>query len=656
MVSWAKSVLASADSLADPRGGPFTTTFSLAPVAAMPLERLGPFKLEKVLGRGGMGSVYVGVRESDGQRAAVKVLSPHLSDDVNFRERFKSEVETLKKLLHPNIVRLFGYGEEDGHLYYVMELVEGHSLQDELSAGRRFTWREVVRIGIDVAKALKHAHDRGVIHRDLKPANLLIDSQDHTKLTDFGIAKLYGGTSITSDGGVIGTADYMAPEQAEGKQITSRCDLYSLGSVMHALLTGRPPFVGKTLLEVMQQLRNDRPVPVRRFCPDAPEELENIILQLLEKDPQKRIPTAIALANRLKAMEHALSLETRIGLPGDDDLRLIVDEPPQKNRLAGPTPTDVAFAQQATAELPVEDEYRLSGEMPTIVTGADGENSSASASLTGLAVGSLHGASAGDRVAADTARAAHFTTVSEAELRRGALEPTDEGGIGQWVKIGLVLAGALLALAGLVFYATRAPSADALYARVQKVAEEGDPQELVAADADITQFLTLYPDDPRAEQMRGYQDEIELYRLQRRFEVRARRTSSSELLSPVERAYLDALRFTTSDPPEALARFRAIVNVYGGVEQPGESLVQRKLNQQCIELAKKQVARLSETTPQLEADQKRLLRGQLERADELAKTDRSAARGIWQGIVTLYGDKPWASEPVEQARERLAQP
>ena len=626
----------------------------------MPLERLGPFKLEKVLGRGGMGSVYVGVRESDGQRAAVKVLAPHLADDFNFRERFKSEVETLKKLLHPNIVRLFGYGEEDGHLYYVMELVEGHSLQEELTAGRRFTWREVVKIGVDVAKALKHAHDRGVIHRDLKPANLLIDDKNHTKLADFGIAKLYGGTSITSDGGVIGTADYMAPEQAEGKQITGRCDLYSLGSVLYALLTGRPPFSGKTLLEVMQQLRNEKPIPLRRLCPDAPQELETIIHQLLEKDPQKRLPTAIALANRLKAMEHALSLETRVGLSDEEsDLRLEPDEPPSSKRPGTPSPTGVAFAQQVTAELPAEDEYRLSGEMPTIVTGSGVESLSPapSNSLGQQPSSATSGRRETDaRSVVDAARAAHFTTVSEAELRHGTAAPSDDGGVSHWIKVGLILAGAALGLGALVFYATRAPSADSLYARIQRVAEDADPQELVTVDDKITTFLTHYPEDPRATQLKAYQDEIELYRLQRRFEVRARRTSQSELLSPVERAYLDALRFTTSDPHEALARFQAIVNVYGGVQIGDESLVQRKLNQQCIELARKQVARLSETTPQLEAEQRALLRGQLARADELAKTDRKKARSIWQGIVTLYGEKSWASDVVEQARERLAAP
>src|SRR5438094_560977 len=114
----------------------------------MTIEKLGPYKLERLLGRGGMGAVYVAAHETTGDRAAVKLLSGHLADDATFRERFKQEIETLKRLLHPNIVQLHGYGEEDGHLYYVMELVEGRSLQDELFAGRRFDWREVTRIGI----------------------------------------------------------------------------------------------------------------------------------------------------------------------------------------------------------------------------------------------------------------------------------------------------------------------------------------------------------------------------------------------------------------------------------------------------------------------------------------------------------------------------
>src|SRR3954468_6202297 len=245
----------------------------------MALEKLGPYKLERLLGRGGMGAVYVGRHESTGDRAAVKLLSGHLAEDPTFRERFHQEIETLKRLLHPNIVQLHGYGEEDGQLYYVMELVEGRSLQDELLAGRRFEWREVTRLGIAIAHALKHAHDRGIIHRDLKPANLLIDAQEHIKLADFGIAKLYGGANVTAEGGMLGTADYMAPEQASGKPVSSRCDLYSLGSVLYALLTGKPPFAADTMVEVIAALQSETAVSVRRMAPDTPEELDNIILQ-----------------------------------------------------------------------------------------------------------------------------------------------------------------------------------------------------------------------------------------------------------------------------------------------------------------------------------------------------------------------------------------
>src|SRR5262245_17889588 len=216
----------------------------------MPLERLGPYKLEKTLGRGGMGAVYVGLNEQSGERAAVKVLSGHLADDDNFRERFKQEIETLKRLLHPNIVQLHGYGEDDGHLYYVMELVEGHCCRVNWFAAGASIGREVAAFASATATAFSQAHIPATILANFKPANLLIDSQDHIKLADFGIAKLYGGANVTAEGGMLGTADYMSPEQASGKPVSSRCDLYSLGSVLYALLTGKPPFAADTIVEV----------------------------------------------------------------------------------------------------------------------------------------------------------------------------------------------------------------------------------------------------------------------------------------------------------------------------------------------------------------------------------------------------------------------
>ena len=270
------------------------------------LQQLGPYKIERLVGRGGMGSVYAGTHVETGARAAIKVLAITLAEDPNFRARFLAEIETLKQLRHPHIVQMIGDGEEEGHLFYVMELVEGCSLQEALQAGRVFSWRDVVRIAIEICGALKHAHDCGVIHRDLKPANLLQHADGHVKLTDFGIAKLFGATHRTADGSVVVTADYMAPEQADGRGVTHRTDLYSLGAVMFTLLARRPPFAGGSLPQVVHKLKYEEAPSVRRYVPDTPEELDQLIADLLLKDPHQRPLTALVLANRLRSREHEL--------------------------------------------------------------------------------------------------------------------------------------------------------------------------------------------------------------------------------------------------------------------------------------------------------------------------------------------------------------
>ncbi|MEX2174618.1 MAG: serine/threonine-protein kinase [Pirellulaceae bacterium] len=642
----------------------------------MPLEKLGPYKLEKILGRGGMGTVYVGLNQETDERAAVKVLSGHLSDDPGFRERFKLEVETLKRLLHPNIVQLFGFGEDDGHLFYAMELVGGRSLHDELVAGRRFTWREVTRIGIAVALALKHAHDRGIIHRDLKPANLLLDDQEHLKLTDFGIAKLYGGSSVTAAGGILGTADYMAPEQADGRTVNARCDLYSLGSVLYALLVGRPPFVGKSIVQVISALKHDAPIPVRRLAPDTPDELESIVLQLLEKDPQKRIPTAHALANRLRAMEHALSLETRVMQPGEidpeEELRLAPEEgsdqtQPIGQTVARPAGKETTPLPDKTDDEKLDNEYRISGVLPTKVTGISGSSRADVAThATGVAAkgkaGSVHSANTVSEaeLAAlaplPAGRKTEFTRVSEAELRRaGSALDGDEGGVRHWLTLGLLLATAVAAIGGFIYYATRPASADDLFARVQRAMENGGPEQLAGVEAELTHFLAAFPADPRAQELQEYQQELELYRLQRRFEMRARRPGQAEALSPVERAYLEAVQLATRDPEGALARFQAIADVYGGEADPKLSDPQKKAREQCLALARQQIEQLAEAIEKLAAEQRQALGLQLDRASRLAGQDPSAAEKIWRGIVTLYGEKAWAADLVEQAKAKLGE-
>jgi eukaryotic-like serine/threonine-protein kinase len=635
-------------------------------------EKLGPYRIEKLLGRGGMGAVYVGRHETTGERAAIKLLSDHLADDETFRQRFKQEIDALKQLLHPNIVQLHGYGEEQGHLYYVMELVEGRSLQDELSAGRRFNWREVARIGVGIASALKHAHDRGIIHRDLKPANLLIDAEDHVKLTDFGIAKLYGGTHVTAEGGVIGTADYMAPEQAGGKQITSRSDLYALGSVFYALLTGKPPFGGKSLVDVVVALQNERPVPVRRLAPDTPIEFEKIIHQLLEKDPQQRIPTALAVANRLKAMEHGLSLETRV-----HDLQ-DVDEP------APPNPSSLPAAHPSASELEsgvhaAKTEIIDSGSRPTsALPGAEGAVAPGHAptSVTGLKKPSQRtawgtqagkgtgvqpqsglGTDASESAAAASenslwpAKATRFTTVSEQELR-GRRE-SDDTSLKQWILTAVLAAAGLMVTAAAIYWATRPASADRLYATVKQAAERGSAEDLIPVEGDLTRFIQLYPGDPRAAEIQEYADALDRYRLERRLVTKPGRAAKVDDLTPVQRAYQDAFQVAASDPEAALARFEALMAVYEGSLDVKSSKAERHATEQCLDLARQQMTRLRPVVKKQIEQQKAAISQQLERADKLAAADRAVSSKIWQGIVTLYGDKQWAHDLVGQAKERL---
>jgi serine/threonine protein kinase len=635
----------------------------------MALERLGPYRLEKTLGRGGMGAVFLGVHSETGDKAAVKILAPNLADDAVFRERFKSEVQTLKQLLHPNIVKLHGYGEEDGHLYYVMEYVPGRNLQDEMSSGRRFTWREVTRIGVQVAQALKHAHDRGVVHRDLKPANLLLTEDDQIKLTDFGIAKLYGGTHNTADGSVMGTADYMSPEQARGKQINSRCDLYSLGSVLYALLTGKPPFAGKSLTEVIHNLMQEKPIALRRLAPDTPAELEAIVLQLLEKDPAKRIPTAIAVANRLKAMEHALSIETRIDLPGaqaesapdDQDFQL---QPLDDARRGAPPTLRNANANATIDILDSNGKSALtgpsvphSGEMPTLVTGpaqsllagvptqATGKGSISPSAVTNVAPEDEY-------TLTPPPKSTHFTTISEADLRgKRAAHDGEESSLVEWAKIASVALAGLVVIAIVAFFFTRQPTANQLATTIQAAVDANGTDGLLEVEAELTKFLTRHAEDPRAEQMRSYAQEIELYRLQRTFERRARRSSEEQGLLPVERLYLQAQKNMTADPATALLQFRAIVQLLEGDRDPAASPTDRRAAEQCLQLAEKQITQLEKIVAATEKQQRLLIRRQLERATKLAAEKPAEAAAIRQSIVTLFGDKVWAADLVEQARE-----
>jgi len=273
-------------------------------------QQLGPYRLTNRLGRGGMGAVYEGVNDQTGEPVAVKILASHLADDAGLRQRFEAEIETLKPLRAAGIVKLLAYGEDEGQPYFAMELVRGKSLEQLIRGGRPFSWQETVTLASDIVRSLKVAHDHGIIHRDLKPANLLVADDPAAagaavKLADFGIAKLFGTAGHTAHGSIVGTAEYMAPEQAAGKPLDARADLYALGLVMFTMLTGKPPFRGTQLTQVISRQLHEKPPLVGSLVPGLPAELDQLISQLLEKNPAKRPASALAVGRRLTAIADA---------------------------------------------------------------------------------------------------------------------------------------------------------------------------------------------------------------------------------------------------------------------------------------------------------------------------------------------------------------
>jgi len=277
-------------------------------------SRLGSWQIEAELGRGGMGTVYRASRlcGSGAAVAAIKVLAAELAVEVGFQQRFQREITILEQLDHPNIVRFYESGQERNRFWYAMELIDGSTYEALRDERGRVPWPEVLDLAWQIAPALKHAHDRGVIHRDLKPSNLMRCSTPTdpsllapVKLTDFGISSLFASQHLTVTGGVIGTPEYLSPEQAAGKQVTKKSDLYSLGVVLYTLIVGQTPFQGEPvdLLHKHRYAQFDRP---GRIIADLPADFDEIICQLLAKDPNERIPDAGVLFRRLDSLRRKL--------------------------------------------------------------------------------------------------------------------------------------------------------------------------------------------------------------------------------------------------------------------------------------------------------------------------------------------------------------
>ncbi len=302
------------------------------------------YELGDRLGSGGMSTVYQATDRVLERTVAVKILAEHLSDDDKFVARFRREALAVAKLIHPNIVQVYDTGVDNYRHYIVMEYVEGKSVAQLLQTRGRLGPEAGVEIGIQSCAGLEYAHRQGIIHRDVKPGNLMViggpagrrqrGSSAHepptgemtVKLTDFGIARASAQSRLTQVGSVVGTAAYLAPEQARGEEATPAADVYALGVCLYQLLTGRLPWEGSTLAELASRRENETPLPPSSYDPDVPETLSVAVLRSLEGDASVRYSSARELSRALEA-----------GLRGDDP-------PPPSDEL----PTDMLAGSAGT--------------------------------------------------------------------------------------------------------------------------------------------------------------------------------------------------------------------------------------------------------------------------------------------------------------------
>jgi WD40 repeat protein len=267
------------------------------------LRYFGDYEILDELGRGGMGVVYRARQISLNRPVALKVIQAGLFAGDDELRRFQNEAEAVAMLDHPGIVPVYEVDEHQGQRYFSMKLIESGSLAGQLDRYRDEPARAAALVA-EIADAIHHAHTRGILHRDLKPANILIDRQGHAHITDFGLARRIGsGSELTLSGAIVGTPAYMAPEQAAGKRslITTATDVYGLGSILYALLTGQPPFTGDSVIDTLTKVKEQPPQPVRKHSPKVPRDLEVICLKCLEKPPDRRYRSAAALAEDLRA-------------------------------------------------------------------------------------------------------------------------------------------------------------------------------------------------------------------------------------------------------------------------------------------------------------------------------------------------------------------
>ena len=319
--------------------------------------RLGKYEIQAEIGRGGMGAVYKGYDPLLDRYVAVKVLAPHLVWEKEFVERFLREARAAARLKHPNIVTIYDVGQEGGWYYFVMEYLEGQPLTEIVRQRRPLPPDEVLSILRPLAEALDYAHHWGLVHRDIKPDNIIVGPAGQVTLTDFGIARAAQETRLTATGVLVGTPEYMSPEQVKGLTVDARSDLYSLAVVAYEMLGGRVPFQAESTLALMYKVVHEPPPPIRQARPDLPAGVERVLAQALAKEPGDRYATARAFVD---ALGRALAGEVVEEVPAWPEVAAPPVEPPTVVR----EPEPAVVPAPAAAPPPVRPAVPVANPIP----------------------------------------------------------------------------------------------------------------------------------------------------------------------------------------------------------------------------------------------------------------------------------------------------
>lgn len=281
------------------------------------MERLGRYEIREMIGEGAMARVYKAYDPEIDRTIAIKVLKPNYSEDDQYRARFLREARAAGLLSHPNIVTVYDVGVEGDRSYIAMELIEGMTLADLIRTDRQFTVREIVDIGIELCRALDYAHRKGIVHRDVKPGNVMLVEDRHTiKVTDFGICHIKNAgagdeTEHTKMGDVLGTPNYMSPEQVAGLKVDARSDIFSVGVVLYRLMTGVLPFEGDSVISVAYKIAQAEPPPIEKLRTGIPLSLRRAVDRALRKQPEKRFQSGEEFAQALIGIAREITEEER---------------------------------------------------------------------------------------------------------------------------------------------------------------------------------------------------------------------------------------------------------------------------------------------------------------------------------------------------------